>query len=232
MITAALDTSCGASLAVSRDGRIVFQGTLPGRQRETDRDLVPWVQAGLSQAQVDVAAVRRWTVGVGPGSFSGIRTGIALVRGVCAVTGAACRGVPSSAALARALAEHLTGDASIGVLHDGRCGQVILSRYQWSGGALRAVGPASAESPADLAGAELVCARYITVHGAVLLPLLPEPIRLVTLAVAAIEARCLLAVSDGEWPVDSAAVAASMEPVYVRPPVFVAPCPASVTGAP
>ena len=184
MITAALDTSCGASLALASEDRIIFQGTLPGSQREADRDLVPWVLAGLAQAQVEAPAVRRWTVGVGPGSFSGVRTGIALVRGVCAVTGAAYRGVPSSTALALALAAEFAGAGSIGVLHDGRCGQVILSRYRWTGESLQAVGPASAEAPADLAGRELLCERYVTVHGPLVLPLLPEAIRAATTAVA------------------------------------------------
>jgi tRNA threonylcarbamoyl adenosine modification protein YeaZ len=225
MITAALDTSYGASLAISRDGRLVYQGTLPGGQREADRDLVPWVQAGLAKAEVEPGAVRGWVVGLGPGSFSGVRTGIALARGVCAVTGAVCRGVPSSAALALALTEQLAADESIGVLHDGRCGQVILSRYQWTGGVLQAVGDASAETPAYLVGPGLVCQRYVTIHGAMVLPLLPEAIRLVTTAVAAIEARCLLAVCGDEWPVAGALATASMEPVYVRPAVFVAPRP-------
>ena len=117
------------------------------------------------------------------------------------------------------------GTGVIGVLHDGRCGQVILSRYQWTGGVLQAVGDASAETPAYLVGPGLVCQRYVTIHGAMVLPLLPEAIRLVTTAVAAIEARCLLAVCGDEWPVAGALATASMEPVYVRPAVFVAPRP-------
>jgi tRNA threonylcarbamoyl adenosine modification protein YeaZ len=231
MITAALDTSCGASLAIARGEQIVFQGFLPGQQREADRDLVPWVEAGLAQAQVEVRAIQRWTVGVGPGSFSGIRTGIALVRGVCAVSGAACRGVPSSAALALALAEGQTLAVSLGVLHDGRCGQVILSRYQWADGALQARGPASAEAPADLTGAELACDLYVTVQGALVLPMLPEGVRRRTRAVAAIEGRCLLALSRGDSLAADAAGGASLEPVYVRPPVFVASRPAAVSVA-
>lgn len=223
MITAALDTSSGASLAIARAGRIAFQGTLPGQPREADRDLVPWLRAGLAEAQVEATAVRGWTVGLGPGSFSGIRSGIALVRGVCAVTGAACRGVPSSAALALARAEPLTVAACIGVLHDGRCGQVILSRYQWDGGVLRALGEASAETPAALTRAELACVRYVTVQGALVLPLLPESIRQITTAVAAVEARCLLQLSSEGWATVGAASGTSLEPVYVRPPVFVAP---------
>ncbi len=230
MITAALDTSCGASLAIARAGRTVFQGTLPGQQREADRDLVPWIQAGLVEAQVDVATVRRWTLGVGPGSFSGIRTGIALVRGVCAVTGAACRGVPSSAALAWALAAGQASVRSIGVLHDGRCGQVVLSRYHWADGALQACGPAAVATPTDLVHAAQLCEGYVTVQGALVLPLLPEAIRRLTTVVTAVDARCLLALSGGEWPA-AAAAAASLEPVYVRPPVFVAPRPPSVGEA-
>jgi tRNA threonylcarbamoyl adenosine modification protein YeaZ len=232
MIAVAVDTSCGASLAIARAGELLLAAALPGRQREADRDLAPWLQRGLAQAGVEVTAVQRWTVGVGPGSFSGIRSGIALVRGICAVTGAAYRGVPSSVALALQLAEQVTGDAVIGVLHDARCGQVILSRYRWSGGQVQGLGSPTVESPADLARAELACARYVTVHGDVLLPLLPECVGQVTTAVAGLEARYLLAAAGGAWPTERAAVAASLEPVYVRPPVFVAPRAPSGGGAP
>lgn len=232
MIAAALDTSCGASLALARDERVVFTAALPGRQREADRDLVPWVQAGLAQAGMAVTEIGRWTVGSGPGSFSGIRTGIALVRGVCAVTGAACRGVPSSMALALALAERGGVGERIGVLHDARCGQVILSRYRWAAGSVFALGPASAETPADLAGAALLCDSYITVHGAEVLPLLPEPIRRATRVVNTLEARHLLRASPSEWPSEPAAVEASLDPVYVRPPVFVPPRPVAALDSP
>jgi tRNA threonylcarbamoyl adenosine modification protein YeaZ len=226
MTTAALDTSHGASLAIQQDGLPVMQSTMPVRGREADRDLVPWLEAGLTSACLGLGDIRRWTVGTGPGSFSGIRTGMAMVKGICGVTGAAYRGIPSSVALALQATAGCAGSTVVGVLHDGRCGQIILSRFRWTGCTLEVLQEAAAESPAELAGVRLGCDRYVTAQAERVLPMLPEPLRGRIACVPTPEARWLLGAPGWEWPEDALAMEISMEPVYVRPAVFVAPQPA------
>ena len=81
MISAALDTSCGAAFAVKCDGRLRVNANLALTGRDSDRELVPWIARCLEAESIEFAAVNRWSVGIGPGSFSGIRAGIALVKG-------------------------------------------------------------------------------------------------------------------------------------------------------
>lgn len=226
MISAALDTSHGASLALRRDGgATAVHAALPVRGREADRDLVPWIRASLAGAGLGVADVQRWTVGTGPGSFSGVRTGIAVVKGICAVAGAPYRGLPSSLALALQAVSGMASPGVIGVLHDGRCRQVIITRFCWTGSVLEVLSPAAAESPAELDGARLACDRYVTAMGDVVLPMLSAGPRARMLCVSTPDAGYLLDVPGWGWPVDAGAMEASTEPVYVRPPVFVAPLP-------
>ena len=225
MISAALDTSHGATLAIANAGELLFEAALPTCRRQDDRDLAAWVRSGLAAAGVTARAVQRWTVGTGPGSFSGVRTGIALVEGICAVSGASCRGIPSSVALALALGESDPRAVRLGVLQDGRCGQVIISRFHCHAGVLQPSAPAAVVDPATLATAECGCERYVTAQLAAIEALLPAAVRHRTLGLATPAARYLLAPPGWDWPADALARAASLEPVYVRPPVFVAPRP-------
>ena len=58
MIAAALDTSCGTSLAISRDGCLVHEAHLAVEGRGNDRELVPWLMAELAKAGIPHADIR------------------------------------------------------------------------------------------------------------------------------------------------------------------------------
>lgn len=222
MIHAALDTSQGVALAIADGARLAYTGILARQGRAHDRDLMPWLEAAFAAAGTTPAAVRRWSVGLGPGSFSGVRTGIAIVKGIALASGAVYRGLPSSLALALSLALPAEPEI-IGVLHDGRCDQAILSRYQWSEGSLRLLGEAVAEGAEGLLGEALRCDRYVTAQADPVLELLAPALRERTTVRSGLEARFLLDPAGWPWPAEVAGMEASTEPVYVRPPVFVSP---------
>lgn len=71
--------------------------------------------------------VQRIAVGRGPGSFVGIRIGLATARGLAASTGVSASGVCTLDALGRAIAEQGTS-ASLAVL-DARRGEVFAALY-------------------------------------------------------------------------------------------------------
>lgn len=228
---AALDTSAGAGLAVRRGGIVLLRQHAPMTGRDSDAALAEWLVAGLAAAGLQVADIARWTVGTGPGSFSGLRVGIALVKGICFATGQPVRGLPSSLALARAAVPTPTAGATVAVLHDARRRQLILSLYEFDGRAWgqRAV-PAVVE-PAVAAASIPAATVVVTVHAEQLAQILPASLATRLVAFASVDAAGLLDPPEWPWPADDAAMAASCEPVYVRPPVFVAPQPVRELGA-
>lgn len=121
---AALDFSGKeASLAVLDGKKGILSVVHPMRGRASAQ-LAPWVEGNLQNAGIALEQIRRWTVGSGPGSFTGMRLAAALVSGWTYGKAMETRCVPTAAALAANL------DAAererIGVLCDGRNRELIF----------------------------------------------------------------------------------------------------------
>lgn len=219
MLVAAIDTSGShASVALATNGEVIWRlGDVPvGRD---SAGLLPRLLTGLAGEGVRIGDIRRWTVGMGPGSFTGIRVGAALVKGICAGTGAEYRGLPSSLAMAAACAP--TPGETVGVLHDARQGEIILSIYRAGDAGLHAVGQPSLIQPDAID--DHLCARYVARRQRRPLPELPATVARRMTWLDGVDAAYLAVPQGWEWPADTTAAEASMEPVYVRPAVFVAP---------
>ena len=227
-LEAVLDTSCGAALAVAGKRGGICRGMLPAMDRESDRILGLWLQEILTAHGLTFNDIGRWTVGTGPGSFSGLRVGIALVKGLCLPATIPMRGLPSSLALALSVAAGLTEGDGIGVLHDGRRSQAILSRYILTGGLIRSAAEPTVVTAAELATAVSGCSRLVTVHGEAVNRLLPETWRGKCQVAESVPVEYLLNPPGWPWPETPEARAESCLPIYVRPPVFVTPRPTPV----
>lgn len=93
MLICGLDTSTPlASVALWREGTLVGE-----KERAFDRahgeGLVPLLDELLAAAGVSPRDIARWAVGIGPGSFTGARIGVATVKGIALATGAEVVGV-------------------------------------------------------------------------------------------------------------------------------------------
>jgi tRNA threonylcarbamoyladenosine biosynthesis protein TsaB len=122
----ALDTTTpGGSCAIVRDGRIVREAA-GDRDRPHDTRLPRDLMTLLAEARVDLRDVDVYAVATGPGSFTGLRIGIATVQGLAFAAGKPLVGVSVFAALART-----AGAApAVATWVDAWRGDVFAARYE------------------------------------------------------------------------------------------------------
>ncbi|MGN0867682.1 MAG: tRNA (adenosine(37)-N6)-threonylcarbamoyltransferase complex dimerization subunit type 1 TsaB [Oligosphaeraceae bacterium] len=218
-----MDTSWGFSLALEEEpGQLLLREQLTAVGRESDRLLIPWLVQCLEKAGAALQEVKRWTLGIGPGSFAGLRCGIAAAKGAALASGAVLRGVPSAYALARAVPGE---PSSVGVLHDGRCGEVLLTRFlRQEGGILRMQGEPAPWKPAQLEEPERLCQAYGLLQPE-LADFCPASLRERISVLPRLPAEELLQAPESlyPWPRDLQEQERSVEPLYVRQAVFVKP---------
>jgi len=138
MIVLALDAaSPSPSVALlSRDG--IHEERLPLDRRASEA-LLPAIRRVLAGAGVALDETARIAVCAGPGSFTGLRVGLATAWGLARATGAALETVSTLEALAEA-ARSLAGGRAVAVLDAGR-GDLVLERFDLTGSRARSLGP-------------------------------------------------------------------------------------------
>ena len=129
--TATADTA----VCVTRGGEVLYEERLglgdDGMPRHSTALLVEVERAVASAG--GWSAVGRIAVGLGPGSFVGIRIGIATARGLAASTGLPASGVCTLNVLGRALAEKAGSECDRLAVLDARRGEVFAALYSPSG---------------------------------------------------------------------------------------------------
>lgn len=132
MITLALDTSTPrSSVALLRDDTLMSEETFE-RSRASD-GLFDAIAAVCFAFVPDLIAV-----GIGPGSFTGIRAGIAAARGLALPAKTPIKGVSSFDALALTALPQMPAEARVlCVLADARRGEVYSALYGRDGRPLR-----------------------------------------------------------------------------------------------
>src|SRR5215207_11035135 len=97
----ALDTSLeDCAVAIAAGGRVTLVRETIGRGHA--ERLFGMVEAALAEAGLRLADIDRFAVTVGPGSFTGIRVGVAAARGFALATGKPAVGISTLAAHAAA----------------------------------------------------------------------------------------------------------------------------------
>lgn len=126
--TLALETSTRrGSVALLEDGRVVASLAHEQQSAHAER-LLPLVERALAEAGWPKSSLDRLGVGVGPGSFTGLRVGIALAEGLSVGLDRPLIGVGSLRAMARGgLAERPRGPCC--ALLDARRGELFAAVY-------------------------------------------------------------------------------------------------------
>ena len=125
MLILVLDASTPVvAVALAKDGEVRAEISISARG--ASEVLLPAVDAALSLAGEDLAAMERLVVGVGPGTFTGIRVAAATARALSLGTGAALSRNSTLAALA---APALSCYKDVLAVLDAKRGQVFAQRF-------------------------------------------------------------------------------------------------------
>ena len=216
----ALETSAKAvSAAVSEDGKILCSGYQDTGLTHS-RTLMPIVEHILKNTGLAVADMDAIAVAAGPGSFTGIRIGVAAAKGLAFAADKPAVGVSTLAAMARNVA---FCDGLVICAMDARRQQVYNALFEAKDGRLTRLTPDRAIALEELAeelrsdprpktvvgdGAKL-CFAHQTEAG-IPCPLAPAHLVMQNAMSVALEAEAMAA--EGKL-----VSAQALEPVYLRP---------------
>lgn len=142
-----IETSAKAcSAAVTEDGALLASAFQCSGLTHS-RTLMPMVEGMLKNADLSLAACDAVAVAVGPGSFTGIRIGVAAAKGLAWAAELPCAGCSTLEAMAWSLAGF---QGEVCAAMDARRHQVYNARFQVNGTAPHRLTPDRAIALADL----------------------------------------------------------------------------------
>ena len=147
MITLAFDSTARlASVAVVKNGRPLANYTIDNGLTQSEL-LLPMAEDMLRSLRLSIDDIDLFAVSVGPGSFTGVRIGVALIKGL-----AFGKGKPvAEVSTLEELAENLRGlDGYVVPVMDARRGQVYTALFRGCGDTLERVTEDSALSIEEL----------------------------------------------------------------------------------
>lgn len=130
----ALDSSSNVASAALMDNGILLGEYSVNYKQTHSQTLLPMIDTLLKVVEADVEAVDLFAVANGPGSFTGLRIGLATVKGLAHACNKPVVGVSTLLALAYNL-PHC--DGLVAPILDARRDQVYTAVYQWENGVIK-----------------------------------------------------------------------------------------------
>ncbi len=126
----AVDSSAkSAGVAVAEGGRLISECFVNNALTHS-RTLMPMVENALSQADLTLKDIDAICVNVGPGSFTGIRIGVAAVKGLAMCDNIPCAGVSTLESIAY---NFIDEECIVCAVMDARCNQVYTALFRCDG---------------------------------------------------------------------------------------------------
>lgn len=117
----AIDSSAkSVSAAVLRDNRILAESYCNNGLTHS-KTLLPLITEVIERSGISLEDIDMYACNVGPGSFTGIRIGVATVKGLASVNNTLCCGISTLESIAY---NFLDTDCRIASVMDARCNQV------------------------------------------------------------------------------------------------------------
>lgn len=131
----AIDSSAGAaSVAVTEDKKILSECYI-NKGLTHSQTLIPMVDFALKNAGMTAGDIDVFAVTNGPGSFTGVRIGVAAIKGLAMGADKPCFGVSTLEAMANSL--RLWGSFTVCCVMDARCGQFYTATFYCENGNLK-----------------------------------------------------------------------------------------------
>lgn len=205
-----------ASVALLRDGKIAFERS--SGVNSHSQILLELIDEGLRTCDLALADLNTIAIGAGPGSFTGLRIGMATAKGLCFAAGVSMTPVSSLAALALDCANHHPADAIYLPVMDARRKEIFAGFFEREGDEFTSLTNERVMAPAQLAAHALEVAQgrplILSGDGATKYRELVAPIgQVVDDAPQTPTARSVALLAQHLPPIDVLATAA---PTYVR----------------
>ena len=125
----AIDTSAvTASAAILEDGALITATELRSKMTHS-QTILPMVEDMLKNAALSLKDIDAAAVNVGPGSFTGVRIGVAAVKGFCFADNIPCVAVSTLESMAYNFIG-LPQVQTVCAVMDARCGQVYTALFE------------------------------------------------------------------------------------------------------
>ena len=125
----AVDTSAkAASTAIVENGKIIAESFI-NTQLTHSQTMLPMIENMLKSCNVSLEEIDGFAVSVGPGSFTGLRIGISLIKGLAFSTQKGCAPVSTL----EALCHNVSTVGRICAVMDARCSQVYTATFEFDG---------------------------------------------------------------------------------------------------
>ncbi len=123
-------SATAASIAIFSDGKIIAQ-SFSNTGLTHSQTLLPMVEDTLKTANLNLSDIDYIAVSNGPGSFTGVRIGVAAVKGMAQPLNKKCVEVSTLEVISKPLEN--TGCYAVSVM-DARCNQVYTAQFDCNGG--------------------------------------------------------------------------------------------------
>ncbi len=221
----AIDTStryAGVAL-VNQEGQLV-QLIQWRSQQNHSVELLPTIDAVLKREQITVKDVTAIAVALGPGSFSALRVGLSVAKGLAWANGLPM--VSATTLEAEALAYASSGMPTCAVLDAGR-GQLLWALFQNDDGQLRKAGGEDIATPEELLqrlpAPVLICGEAVEKYGEALAKVAPRGVRLATPYLPGQRVAALANMGYARLKASQTQDPAAIQPLYLRRPTITEP---------
>lgn len=124
-----------ASAAICENGRLISECFVNASLTHS-RTLMPMVDNALKQADMNIKDIDAFCVNVGPGSFTGIRIGVAAVKGLALAENKPCAGISTLESMAYNFADD---SCLVCAAMDARCNQVYTALFRCNGSSVERI---------------------------------------------------------------------------------------------